>query len=136
MNGTTSDKTKSEIELKNLSEGLYRFKVIVSGKGWHGETFANVTVLPARRFNKPPQVVITPAQQTIKAPTNSAILDGSASTDDDRIKSWRWDMVLGPMNYAPVLTTTSTLQLTNLTLPGNYTFKLTVTDSDGLTNVR
>lgn len=28
----------------------------------------------------------------------------------------------------------STLQLTNLTLPGNYTFRLTVTDSDGKSN--
>lgn len=80
VNGTTSDKTKSEIELTNLSEGLYRFKVVVSGKGWRGETFANITVLPQRRFNKAPQVVIKPAQQIIKAPTNSAILDGSAST--------------------------------------------------------
>lgn len=32
------------------------------------------------------------------------------------------------------MTETSTLQLTNLTLPGNYTFKLTVTDSDNITN--
>lgn len=134
VNGTTSDKSKSEIELRNLAEGLYRFKVVVSGKGWHGETFANITVLPVRRFNKAPQVVITPAQQIIKAPTNSAILDGSASTDDDRIKSWQWDLILSPMNYVPVLTTTSTLQLSNLTLPGNYTFKLTVTDSDNITN--
>lgn len=79
-NGTMSDKTKSEIELTNLSEGLYRFKVMVSGKNWKGETFANVTVLPEKRFNKAPIVVIKPATQIIKAPTNSAILDGSAST--------------------------------------------------------
>lgn len=80
VNGTTSDKTKSEIELTNLSEGLYKFKVIVSGKGWRGETFANITVSPEKRFNKAPIVIIKPAQQIIKAPTNSAILDGSAST--------------------------------------------------------
>lgn len=80
VNGTTSDKTKSEIELTNLSEGLYRFQVIVSGKGWKGETYANITVLPHRRVNKAPNVIIKPAQQIIKAPTNSAILDGSAST--------------------------------------------------------
>lgn len=79
-NGTMSDKTKSEIELTNLSEGLYRFKVVVSGKNWKGETYANVTVQPQKRFNKAPIVVIKPATQIIKAPTNSAILDGSAST--------------------------------------------------------
>lgn len=99
-----------------------------------GEAFANVTVLPEKRFNKAPVVVITPAQQILKAPTSTAILDGSASTDDDRIKTWVWSMVQGPINYQPVLTETSTLQLTNLTLPGNYTFKLTVTDSDNITN--
>lgn len=54
--------------------------------------------------------------------------------DDDQIKSWRWDLIHGPMTYAPVLTPTSTLQLTNLTIPGNYTFKLTVTDSDDISN--
>lgn len=54
--------------------------------------------------------------------------------DDDQIKSWRWDLINGPINYAPVLTETSTLQLTNLTLPGIYMFKLTVRDSDNLTN--
>lgn len=81
VNGTTSDKTKSEIELTNLSEGLYRFKVVVSGQSWRGETFANITVLPLKRvYNKAPLVVIKPATQIIKAPTNSAILDGSAST--------------------------------------------------------
>lgn len=134
VNGTMSDKTKSEIELSNLSEGLYRFKVVVSGKGWHGEAMANVTVEPRKRFNKAPIVIIKPATQIIKEPTNSAILDGSASTDDDQIKSWRWDLIQGPINFQPTLTETSTLQLTNLTLPGNYSFKLTVTDSDNISN--
>lgn len=78
-NGSMSDKTKSEIHLSNLSEGIYRFKIDVSGKGWHGETFANVTVLPERRINKAPMVQITPAQQIIKEPTSMAILDGSTS---------------------------------------------------------
>lgn len=54
--------------------------------------------------------------------------------DDDQIKLWRWDLIQGPINYAPILSETSTLQLTNLTLPGNYTFKLTVTDSDNISN--
>lgn len=71
LNGTMSDKAKSEILLSNLSEGLYKFKVVVSGKGLRGEAFANVTVLPEKRFNKAPIVVITPAQQIIKAPSST-----------------------------------------------------------------
>lgn len=54
--------------------------------------------------------------------------------DDDKIKTWRWDLIQGPINYQPVLSETSTLSLANLTLPGNYTFKLTVTDSDNVSN--
>lgn len=80
VNGTISDKTKKKIELQNLSEGVYRFKVVVSGKGWLGETFANVTVVPERRINTAPIVRITPMQQIIKEPTTLAILDGSTST--------------------------------------------------------
>lgn len=80
VKGSISDKTKKKIELQNLSEGLYRFKVVVSGKGWLGETFANVTVVPERRINTAPIVRITPMQQIIKEPTTLAILDGSTST--------------------------------------------------------
>lgn len=80
INGTMSDKTKNEIQLSNLSEGVYQFKVIVLGRGWAGEAFANVTVLPQKRVNQPPVVIINPATQIIKEPTSTAILDGSAST--------------------------------------------------------
>lgn len=158
INGTMSDKTKNEIQLSNLSEGVYQFKVVVLGRGWAGEAFANVTVQPQKRVNRPPVVIINPATQIIKEPTSTAILDGSATTvnsrhcakgqrsskcstfepfnpqDDDKIKTWRWDLIQGPINYQPVLTETSTLALANLTLPGNYTFKLTVTDSDNASN--
>lgn len=80
VNGTMSDQTKDNIKLSNLSEGLYRFKVVVSGTNFNGEAYANVTVLPEKRINKPPIVIITPEEQTVKLPTSKAILDGSSST--------------------------------------------------------
>lgn len=80
INGTMSDKTQKEIQMTNLSEGVYQFKVVVSGRRWEGEAFANVTVVPLKRVNKAPIVVINPATQIIKEPTSTAILDGSAST--------------------------------------------------------
>lgn len=79
VNGTMSDQTKDKIVLSNLSEGLYRFKVVVTGTMLKGEAYANVTVLPEKRINTPPQVIITPQQQTLKLPTSKAILDGSTS---------------------------------------------------------
>lgn len=80
VNGTMRDQGKSEVKLSNLSEGLYQFKVTVSGNGSFGEAFANVTVSPKKRINKFPVVVITPTEQTVKLPNSRAILDGSAST--------------------------------------------------------
>ncbi|KAI8125977.1 hypothetical protein FF38_10153 [Lucilia cuprina] len=134
MNGTISDQSQSKVKLSNLSEGLYTFKVTVTGDGTYGEAMANVTVLPEKRINRVPQVIITPSEQTIRQPTTNAILDGSTSTDDDKIVSWHWEVVSGPIGYQPKLPEVNTLQLTDLTSPGNYTFKLTVMDTDNVTN--
>ncbi|XP_073820861.1 dyslexia-associated protein KIAA0319-like protein [Musca autumnalis] len=135
MNGTISDQSQSKVKLSNLSEGLYTFKVTVTGdNGTYGEAMANVTVLPEKRINRVPQVIITPSEQTIRQPTTNAILDGSTSVDDDKIVSWHWEVVSGPIGYQPKLPEVNTLQLTDLTSPGNYTFKLTVTDTDNVTN--
>uniref|UniRef100_A0A0A1WK70 Dyslexia-associated protein KIAA0319-like protein n=1 Tax=Zeugodacus cucurbitae TaxID=28588 RepID=A0A0A1WK70_ZEUCU len=135
MNGTISDQSQSKVRLSNLSEGLYIFKVSVTGdNGTYGEAMANVTVLPEKRINRVPQVVIKPKEQTIRLPITNAILDGSTSIDDDKIISWHWEVVQGPIGYQPKLPEVNILQLGDLTSPGNYTFKLTVSDSDNVTN--
>ncbi|XP_067623468.1 dyslexia-associated protein KIAA0319-like protein [Eurosta solidaginis] len=135
MNGTISDQSQAKVKLSNLSEGLYTFKVSVTGdNGTFGEALANVTVLPEARINRVPQVVIKPQEQTVRQPITNAILDGSTSTDDDKIISWHWEVVQGPIGYQPKLPEVNTLQLTDLTSPGNYTFRLTVSDSDNVTN--
>nr|XP_022906199.1 dyslexia-associated protein KIAA0319-like protein isoform X1 [Onthophagus taurus] len=118
------------LQLTKLSEGLYTFKVAVSNETMYGETFVNVTVLPPSRINKPPEIVITPANQTIKLPNNGAVLDASSSTDDDGIVTFHWELQQGPLGYQPQLHDTPTLELNDLNMPGNYTFKLTVTDTD------
>ncbi|XP_072944852.1 dyslexia-associated protein KIAA0319 [Epargyreus clarus] len=122
------------VTLTDLTEGQYRFKVTVNGTNSYGEGFANVTVLPPKRTNKPPQVVITPQTQTVKLPNSMAVLDGSASKDDDAIISWHWDLTSGPIGYQPPLEDGATLVLKDLKQPGNYTFKLTVEDSDHVKN--
>lgn len=133
-NGTISDQTKERILLANLSEGVYRFKVTVNGTNAYGEAEANVTVLPESRVSRPPQVVVTPKSQTLKLPNAQAILDGHTE-EDSRIVSWHWDLVEGPIGYeAAALPETNTLQLTDLDLPGNYTFKLTVVDAQSVQN--
>ncbi|CAG4952006.1 unnamed protein product [Colias eurytheme] len=124
----------STVTLTDLTEGQYCFKVTVNGTNSYGEGYANVTVLPPKRINKPPQVVITPQSQTIKLPNSLAVLDGSASKDDDSIISWHWELTSGPIGYQPPLEDGATLVLKDLKQPGNYTFKLTVEDSDHVKN--
>ncbi|XP_073962092.1 dyslexia-associated protein KIAA0319 isoform X2 [Choristoneura fumiferana] len=122
------------VTLTDLTEGQYRFKLTVNGTDSYGEGFANVTVLPPHRINTPPKVVITPQTQTVKLPNSGAVLDGSASKDDDAIISWHWDLTSGPIGYQPPLQDGPTLVLKDLKQPGNYTFRLTVEDSDHVKN--
>ncbi|KAK6629603.1 hypothetical protein RUM43_003420 [Polyplax serrata] len=131
-----TEHTGGTLKLSHLIEGIYKFKVTVTDPGTNsfGETVTNVTVLPQNRINKPPVVIITPSSQTIKLPNTVAVLDGSPSYDDDKIISWHWELQSGPLNYQPVLGDSLTLQLKDLVIPGNYTFKLTVEDSNHVTN--
>uniref|UniRef100_A0A182WFF8 MANSC domain-containing protein n=1 Tax=Anopheles minimus TaxID=112268 RepID=A0A182WFF8_9DIPT len=134
-NSTIADQTKSIAKLSGLAEGLYQFKVTVSGQnGSYGEAFMNITVLPEQKINKPPRAVITPANQPVRLPNHEAILDGSASSDDAKIIRWQWVLAQGPLGYQPELPEVSTLQLKDLTIAGNYTFNLTVVDEQGLSN--
>ncbi|XP_076756183.1 dyslexia-associated protein KIAA0319 [Xylocopa sonorina] len=131
--GIMTDQNRMTVKLSNLSEGLYSFKVTVNGLNAYGEAYANVSVLPPKRINQPPIAIISPASQVVKLPNTGAVLDGSSSKDDDRVISYHWELQQGPIGYHPNLVDTPTLQLDNL-IPGNYTFKLTVEDSNHITN--
>jgi len=82
-----------------------------------------LVVWAEKRINKAPVVVITPQSQVVKSPNKNAVLDGSYSSDDDRIAQWHWELQQGPLGYKPHLNDSPTLQLEDLELPGNYTFK-------------
>ncbi|XP_060798918.1 dyslexia-associated protein KIAA0319-like protein [Neoarius graeffei] len=131
--GEMEGKHSGTLKLSKLTVGLYEFEVIVEGDGAHGEGYVNVTVKPEPRVNKPPVAVVSPKYQEISLPTSSTVIDGSQSTDDDKITAWHWEEVKGPLREEKVSADTPVLTLTSL-VPGNYTFSLTVTDSDGAQN--
>ncbi|XP_061110755.1 dyslexia-associated protein KIAA0319-like protein [Conger conger] len=128
--GEMEGKHSKTLKLSKLTVGLYEFEVLVDEDGAHGEGFVNVTVKPEPRVNKPPVAVVSPKFQEISLPTSSTVIDGSQSTDDYKIVAWHWEEVKGPLREEKVSADTPILTLTNL-VPGNYTFSLTVTDSDG-----
>ncbi|KFP58380.1 Dyslexia-associated protein KIAA0319, partial [Cathartes aura] len=121
------------LKLSHLSVGLYAFKVTVSGENAFGEGFVNVTVKPAVRVNQPPVAVASPNVQEVSLPTTSTFIDGSQSIDDMKIVSYHWEEIKGPLREQKASADTPVLRLSNL-VPGNYTFRLTVIDSDGAAN--
>lgn len=129
--GYLSDANSQTITLSHLVQGVYIFKVNVTGPGAHGDAFGSVTVLPPKRINQPPKAVVIPPSQEIKLPNSGVIIDGSSSTDDGEITSYRWEMVTAPLGYKLSEETAPTLQLTDL-VPGNYTIMLLVKDEEGL----
>ncbi|NWV58624.1 K319L protein, partial [Malurus elegans] len=131
--GEMAGKRSQTLKLSKLTVGLYEFKVVVIGENAHGEGYVNVTVNPKPRVNQPPVAIVSPQFQEISLPTISTVIDGSQSTDDDKIVSYHWEELKGPLREEKVSSDTAILTLTNL-VPGNYTFSLTVVDSDGASN--
>ncbi|NWZ83708.1 K0319 protein, partial [Poecile atricapillus] len=131
--GEMEHRHSQTLKLSHLSVGLYAFKVTVSGENAFGEGFVNVTVKPAVRINQPPVAVASPKVQEVSLPTTSTFIDGSQSIDDVKIVSYHWEEIKGPLREQKASADTPVLHLSNL-VPGNYTFRLTVIDSDGAAN--
>ncbi|XP_051025321.1 dyslexia-associated protein KIAA0319 homolog [Acomys russatus] len=131
--GQIKQENRPTLHLSQLSVGLYAFRVAVSSENAFGEGYVNVTVMPAARVNQPPVAVVSPKTQEFTVPLISALIDGSQSTDDTKIVSYHWQEVDGPFLAEVFPADAPVLRLSNLD-PGNYTFRLTVTDSDGAIN--
>ncbi|KAI2652883.1 Dyslexia-associated protein KIAA0319-like protein [Labeo rohita] len=120
--GEMEGKHSKTLKLSKLTVGLYEFEVVVDGDGAHGEGYVNVTVKPEPRVNKPPVAVVSPKYQEISLPTSST------STDDDKVVTWHWEEVKGPLREekASVNKATDYRPTANagpnqvITLPRNY----------------
>ncbi|XP_076348164.1 LOW QUALITY PROTEIN: dyslexia-associated protein KIAA0319-like protein [Tachypleus tridentatus] len=131
--GIMQGQTSPTLKLSKLRSGVYMFEISVTGNGSSGKDTVSVTVLPPKRTNKPPVAIIQPSNVTVKLPNKDTVLDGSYSTDDDKIVEYHWEVISLPIGCKIQLNNSSTVQLKNL-IPGFYRFKLTVKDSDGILN--
>ncbi|CAI9600829.1 unnamed protein product [Staurois parvus] len=124
--------TRSPI-LLNVTSGLYILKVSVSGEHAFGEGLLNVTIKPAAKVNLWPVAVVSPRTQEVSSPSTSAFIDGRQSSDDDKIIAYLWEEIRGSSHELKTVGKESVLHLSDLE-PGNYTYRLTVTDSGGAKN--
>jgi N-acetylneuraminic acid mutarotase len=85
---------------------------------------------PTLSSNKPPVANAGPDQTTV-LPKDSALLDGSASTDPDgTLTSYKWAKISGPVSSTIINATSSKTTVKSL-VAGVYQFDLTVTDNGG-----
>ncbi|XP_042597352.1 dyslexia-associated protein KIAA0319 isoform X4 [Cyprinus carpio] len=132
--GVIEGRHNKSVKISELSVGVYTVRVSVKAQQAYGESAVNFTVRSAVNINKPPKAVTLPKSQDVLLQEGSIfIINGSQSVDDAGIVSYLWEKVDGPLWKPEGPVDTPVLQLQNL-LPGEYTFKLTVSDSDGLTD--
>ncbi len=86
-----------------------------------------------RDSNKPPIAIAGP-DQVITLPTDSASLDGTASSDPDgTISEWLWSKISGPASFT-IDSETTAKSIANNLVAGTYQFELKVTDDGGLSS--
>jgi hypothetical protein len=115
--------------ITNLIQGVYQFQLdATDNAGGVGSAIMKVTVNAA--VNTAP-VANAGADKNITLPTNSATLDGSASTDaEGPIAIYQWSKILGPSTFAIVSSSQAVTAINNL-VQGVYQFELKVTDNSG-----
>jgi K319-like protein len=90
----------------------------------------NQPTQPTTNTNQPP-IAVAGSDQTITLPTDSVLLNGSASNDSDgRIIAWQWTKMSGPASFNIVNANSVQAKATDLA-EGVYQFELTVMDSLG-----
>ncbi|XP_053091118.1 dyslexia-associated protein KIAA0319 isoform X2 [Pangasianodon hypophthalmus] len=132
--GVMEGKHKRTVKVSELSAGVYVVKVSVTGKQAYGESAVNFTVHPEVRLNMPPKSVALPKHQDVSPSVDTIIfINGSQSSDDSGIVSYLWEQVDGPLWNSDGPMNTPVLTLQNIS-PGDYTFRLMVVDSEGLSD--
>ncbi|XP_056142920.1 dyslexia-associated protein KIAA0319 [Lampris incognitus] len=115
------------VTLSRLSAGLYVVTVSVSGQGANGEGAVNITVREAPRLTPHPKALVFPSTQVLSPPAGNVIINASKSK---MAVSCGWEQMSGSPVHLGDSTNRWILNLSNLD-PGNYTFRLMVTDAFG-----
>ena len=120
---TIANPAAASTALSNLIGGTYTFRLVVTDNT--GATDDDTVLVVANN----PAVANAGADITITLPTNSTILNGSASADPDgSLKDYLWTKISGPASFNILNPNTATTNLSNLT-QGTYRFRLTVWDN-------
>lgn len=122
----------SKTGVSKLEPGTYQFRLTV--KDNDGATDQSVVTVKVVKTNKQPRADAGNAT-VIQLPENMVNLDGTGSQDaDGRIVSYEWSYVRGPRSFHLVRPDSRHAAVNDL-VAGEYTFRLTVRDNDGASDV-
>uniref|UniRef100_A0A8V8TKL9 KIAA0319 like n=1 Tax=Homo sapiens TaxID=9606 RepID=A0A8V8TKL9_HUMAN len=117
------------LQLSAMQEGDYTYQLTVTDTIGQQAT-AQVTVIVQPENNKPPQADAGPDKE-LTLPVDSTTLDGSKSSDDQKIISYLWEKTQGPDGVQLENANSSVATVTGLQV-GTYVFTLTVKDERNL----
>uniref|UniRef100_A0A8C4ALW0 PKD/Chitinase domain-containing protein n=1 Tax=Denticeps clupeoides TaxID=299321 RepID=A0A8C4ALW0_9TELE len=108
-----------------MQEGDYTFQLTVTDSAGQQDT-AEVTVIVQPENNQPPVADAGPEKE-LTLPVDHTTLDGSKSSDDQKIATYHWTQSQGPEGVKMENADSAVATVTGLKV-GTYTFTLTVTD--------
>uniref|UniRef100_A0A3Q2XG52 KIAA0319 like n=1 Tax=Hippocampus comes TaxID=109280 RepID=A0A3Q2XG52_HIPCM len=108
-----------------MQEGDYTFQLTVTDSAGQQDT-AYVTVIVQPENNKPPVADAGPEKE-LTLPVDRTMLDGSKSSDDQKIATYHWEQTKGPDGVKIENADGAVATVTGLEV-GAYEFTLTVTD--------
>uniref|UniRef100_A0A3Q0S944 KIAA0319 like n=1 Tax=Amphilophus citrinellus TaxID=61819 RepID=A0A3Q0S944_AMPCI len=108
-----------------MQEGDYTFQLTVTDSAGQQDT-AQVTVIVQPENNKPPVADAGPEKE-LTLPMDHTTLDGSKSSDDQKIATYHWTKTSGPDGVKIENADSAVATVTGLEV-GTYEFTLTVTD--------
>jgi hypothetical protein len=128
---TLSAVVDKSVTVTNFTEGIYVFELVVTDdRNASARARITVTVQPKPAPTNQLPVANAGGNQIITLPTNSIILDGSASRDPDgQIVQYEWRRISGPTQFTLQNNRAAITELNNL-IEGTYVFRLTVTDNE------
>jgi hypothetical protein len=127
-NPTMTGANSANLTAGNLIAGTYVFRLTVTDNA-SATAFDEVTVTVTA--NTPP-TANAGADKAVTLPTNSVVINGSATDTGGSITAYAWTQTSGPSTATLSGNTTANLTAGSL-VAGTYVFRLTVTDNGGLT---
>lgn len=134
-----SSPVNAQTKVTNVVKGVYQFELVVTDAGglFSKDT---VTITVKNPPGLPPianageDFTVNYNLQSCSLEPATINLDGSASTDPDgTIVLYQWSLV-SPNNVSVVITNPNSVITTVTLIPGNYVFRLQVTDNNGATD--